>query len=425
MYRTVINYRREDSGAWAGRLYDRLVDHFGEEDVFIDVNAIEVGQEYRAVILKNVASCYVLIPVIGTRWAECRDRDGNRRLDIEDDLLREEIRVAIEKRVELFPVLVDDAPMPQPEILTRDIQGLANRQAHELNLKHFKRDVNDLIEKIDLVLKVAEERKRPVSLKETIKDLEKQLAEARQALGQERQEQQDTLTCEPKYAAPISDQASSKPFNAFMVYSHARDKTLAASLQSGLQKFTKPWYKSRALRIFRDATDLTAVPALWASIKGMIDSSEYMILLASPEAARSKWVEAEVGYWLEKQPSSKILIALTGGEIRWDASSSEFDWTKTDALPPIMRGAFSEEPFYIDLRWAVSEQYLSLRNPQFLESVAQFAAVLHSKPLDILYGQDANHERRIKHLMLIVFLIISLLVIYAAVVTSVALRSGQ
>jgi hypothetical protein len=38
-----VSYRREESSYVAGRLSDRLIDRFGADQVFIDVEAIEPG----------------------------------------------------------------------------------------------------------------------------------------------------------------------------------------------------------------------------------------------------------------------------------------------------------------------------------------------------------------------------------------------
>ena len=77
-------------------------------------------------------------------------------------------------------------------------------------------------------------------------------------------------------------------YDAFVSYSHAKDKAIAAALQSAIQKLGKPWYRRRALRVFRDDTSLSATPHLWPSIEAALDQSRYFLLLASPEAAASK-----------------------------------------------------------------------------------------------------------------------------------------
>jgi hypothetical protein len=49
-------------------------------------------------------------------------------------------------------------------------------------------------------------------------------------------------------------------YNAFISYSHTADAALAAALQSALDSFARPWYKLRALHIFRDQTNLAVNP---------------------------------------------------------------------------------------------------------------------------------------------------------------------
>ena len=80
------------------------------------------------------------------------------------------------------------------------------------------------------------------------------------------------------------------------LYSHAKDKPIAAALQSVIQKLGKPWYQRRALRVFRDDTSLSATPSLWPSIEQALGESRFLVLLASPEAAASPWVDKEVSF---------------------------------------------------------------------------------------------------------------------------------
>ena len=97
-------------------------------------------------------------------------------------------------------------------------------------------------------------------------------------------------------------------YDAFISYSHAKDKPIAAALQSAIQKLGKPWYRRRALRLFRDDTSLSATPHLWPTIEQALGQSRHFLLLASPEAAASKWVNQEVAYWLQHNSIDTLLI---------------------------------------------------------------------------------------------------------------------
>ena len=90
-------------------------------------------------------------------------------------------------------------------------------------------------------------------------------------------------------------------YGAFISYSHSASAEVARGLQKWLQTYAKPWWRWRAIDVFRDETNLTAAPALWSRIADALDQSSHFILLASPEAAQSKWIKREIRYWLGDQ----------------------------------------------------------------------------------------------------------------------------
>jgi hypothetical protein len=79
--------------------------------------------------------------------------------------------------------------------------------------------------------------------------------------------------------------AKDTTYDAFISYSHAADGRLAPAIQTALQSIGKPWYRRRALRVFRDTTSLAATPELWPTIERALERSRYFVLLASPESA--------------------------------------------------------------------------------------------------------------------------------------------
>src|SRR6202163_3941137 len=188
-------------------------------------------------------------------------------------------------------------------------------------------------------------------------------------------------------------------YNAFISYSHTADGPLAAALQSALHSFARPWYKLRALHIFRDQTNLAVNPALWSSIREALDQSLFFILLASPEAAASPWVRKEAEYWISRNGSSHVLIVLTGGTLKWDRSSACFLPESPTALPASLLRSFPEEPLFLDLRWARDGTApLRMREPRFHEAILQLAATLHHRPKDELNGADIRSQRHTRYL---------------------------
>ena len=211
----------------------------------------------------------------------------------------------------------------------------------------------------------------------------------------------------PSSTTPAA-RAAAVRYGAFISYSHAASAEVARGLQKWLQTYAKPWWRWRAVNVFRDETDLTAAPALWSRITSALDQSSHFILLASPEAARSKWIKREIRYWLgggntgagdgpnldtpilEPKPEriATLLIALTAGDIFWDEKAGlagDFDWDRTTALPRQLSGVFREEPQWVDLRSIVERKELrtslSRSNSEFIRAVAQLSAPIGAWPI--------------------------------------------
>jgi TIR domain len=177
-------------------------------------------------------------------------------------------------------------------------------------------------------------------------------------------------------------------YKAFISYSHAADGQLAPKLQAALHKFAKPWYRMRAIRVFRDDTNLSISPDLWLSIEKALGESEYFLLLASSQAAESKWVDKEVDFWLSHKTRETLLIVLTEGELSWNSATADFDWTATTSLPARLSSVFPEEPLFLDLRWARTAVDLSPNNPTFRDKIADLSATLQGVSKDEIVGED-------------------------------------
>lgn len=185
-------------------------------------------------------------------------------------------------------------------------------------------------------------------------------------------------------------------YDAFISYSHQADHAFSQALENALKRFAKPWYRRRALAVFRDKTDLAASPELWSSIKAALDRSEYLILLASPGAAGSVWVKKECEHWLSNRDRQKLILVLTDGTLSWNQALNAFDGSASTALPPALLSAFSEEPNYVDARWARSTSIHSVREARFLDLVANVAAPIHGVPkVDLESAEIKEHRRAI------------------------------
>ena len=143
MPRIFISYRRSDSAAASGRIYDRLCVAFGEKAVFKDVDVIPPGANYPSLLNEAIANCDVLLAIIGSHWLMAVESNGQRRLDNPDDFVRIEIEAGLKREsVLVIPVLVDDAAMPSTAELPDSLRPLYYRNAAIVrNDPDFNRDI--------------------------------------------------------------------------------------------------------------------------------------------------------------------------------------------------------------------------------------------------------------------------------------------
>jgi WD40 repeat protein len=180
-------------------------------------------------------------------------------------------------------------------------------------------------------------------------------------------------------------------YDAFISYSHKADGLTAPTLQKGLENFNRGWLRPRPLRIFRDETDLSLAPSLSGVIQEALDASRFFILLASPAAANSKWVDQEVSRWLDTKPAGNILLVITDGGYAWNDSQHDFDRSASTAIPPALFGRFSDEPLFLDLRGIELKKH---RRAEAQTAIASLAAPIHGKSKQELLGLEIQLFRR-------------------------------
>ena len=161
--RIFISYRREDTAYPAAWLFDRLVAHFGEGQVFKDIDTIQPGDDFAEVIGSAIASCDVLLALIGDRWLTTTDENEQRRLDRPDDLVRLEIQAALDRNIRVIPVLAGGAPMPRAEELPECLAKLPGKQGFELSPARFDSDMARLLTALDRILSEETAGRGPVS----------------------------------------------------------------------------------------------------------------------------------------------------------------------------------------------------------------------------------------------------------------------
>ncbi len=151
MARIFISYRRQDSKYQARSIYAAFAREVGRENVFMDVDSIPPGANFRKILKDWVDRCEVLLALIGPDWIDARDlQTGQRRLDNPSDFVRIEIGQALGRDIPVVPVLLDGAPLPQAHQLPDDLKELCDRHAELVEYRTFDADVERLIKKLQL-----------------------------------------------------------------------------------------------------------------------------------------------------------------------------------------------------------------------------------------------------------------------------------
>lgn len=152
-----ISYRRDDSAGYVRALYDRLVQHFSKERVFMDVDTIDPGLPFDEAIKHALDQCEILLVVIGRRWMD-KQVGMEPRINDPKDYVRIEIAAALSRNIRVVPVLLDGASIPGEKELPEPLRALARRNALEISNSRFDSDTETLIMAIRKALDEADGR---------------------------------------------------------------------------------------------------------------------------------------------------------------------------------------------------------------------------------------------------------------------------
>lgn len=152
MAKVVVSYRRSDSAAIAGRIRDRLAQYYGADAIFMDIDSIPLGTDFRQQIQKEVTKNDILLALIGPRWIGAK-KGGISRINDEMDPIRIEVETALNQDIPLIPVLVGGATMPKSTTLPDSLQKLCFLNAAEVDDgRDFHQHVDRLIRAMDRLL---------------------------------------------------------------------------------------------------------------------------------------------------------------------------------------------------------------------------------------------------------------------------------
>lgn len=140
-----ISYRRADASDVAGRIADRLKELPQVDRVFLDVESIGYGEDFIDKINHVIGRSAICLLLIGSEWVGRRDT-GSLRIQEDGDFVRMEAMAAMNGKVKVIPVLLNDASMPTERELPPELVDLTRRNAFPLRTTFFSQDIEVLFD---------------------------------------------------------------------------------------------------------------------------------------------------------------------------------------------------------------------------------------------------------------------------------------
>lgn len=141
-----LNYRRDDAGGEAIAISSALRKEFGDDSVFMDTSSLQAGTTWPEELQTALRGAETVLVVVGPDWLRAGSNEwGQRRIDREDDWVRQEIAMALNSNKRVIPVLVKGGQIPPSEVLPKDIETLPKRQAIELRRDYWDHDIKLLL----------------------------------------------------------------------------------------------------------------------------------------------------------------------------------------------------------------------------------------------------------------------------------------
>lgn len=159
---------------------------------------------------------------------------------------------------------------------------------------------------------------------------------------------------------PASTDTHDWNYDAFLSYSHADSRNLAAAakIERDLEAFPLPRavrerLGRRHLNVFRDVSDLTG-SHLSSSLENHLADSRTLIVLCSPSARTSEYVDLEIRRFTDRHGPSRIFPVLIDGSLNHDPEATSAEWALPDALSEVLGGV----PFVPDMRqaWTITRR---------------------------------------------------------------------
>ncbi len=145
--RIFINYRHDDARGNVRVIYDALVERYGRDAVFLDVETLRPGMNWLKEI-RSAAGTGVVLALMGDRWLTLfKERERDKR----DDVVRMEIEYALRlaPAVQVIPVLLDDAAPPMKDLLPRSLWPFTEIEVEQIRSRRYDEDLAHLLGVLD------------------------------------------------------------------------------------------------------------------------------------------------------------------------------------------------------------------------------------------------------------------------------------
>jgi flagellar biosynthesis GTPase FlhF len=219
----MISYRRDDSEVITGRIFDRLVTHYGKEAVFHDIDSVPLGVDFREHINTVLNTSDIVLAVVGPKWVG--QRAGVSRLANAADPVRVKIEGDLGRNVPLIPILVLRGKMPRPDQLPPSLQDFAYRNALPISSgRNFDVHMTRLFRSMDEIL----EQKTAQAVAQRKVEEERKAAEARREAEEERQAAEAERKAEEERRAAEAQRKAEKARQAAETRRKAEEERQAA-----------------------------------------------------------------------------------------------------------------------------------------------------------------------------------------------------
>lgn len=180
-------------------------------------------------------------------------------------------------------------------------------------------------------------------------------------------------------------------YRAFISYSKL-DQRHARRLHSALETYRVPkgidakLQPGRRLgRFFRDDDEMGASTDLGATLRDALDTSENLIVICSPHAARSKWVNAEILHFKNTSAADRIFAAVTDG-------IPNSDDPELNCFPPALTSQFAGEELLSDRN--AEPLAIDLRKESFQRARIRLVAGLLGVSFDSLWQREKRRAMK-------------------------------